>query len=66
MTVSLQDNDKISSKIEVTYFDFAKLPDEVREKFESLPTKVNFFRMLGHSSGAFIPFIDFTNAIFRT
>ncbi|PHX46726.1 carboxymuconolactone decarboxylase, partial [Pseudomonas syringae pv. syringae] len=30
-----------------------------------LPTKVNFFRMLGYSPGAFIPVIDLTNAIFR-
>jgi alkylhydroperoxidase family enzyme len=65
LTVSLQDTDKISSKVEIQYPDFSKLPDEVREKFESLPTKVNFFRMLGHSVGAFIPVIDLTNAIFR-
>ncbi|MHC8288032.1 carboxymuconolactone decarboxylase family protein [Pseudomonas sp. XS1P51] len=58
-------NDKISSKVEIDYPDFTKLPDHVREKFEKLPTKVNFFRMLGYSPGAFVPMIDLTNAIFR-
>jgi alkylhydroperoxidase family enzyme len=58
-------NDKISSIVSVDYPDFAKLPADVRDKFESLPTKVNFFRMLGHSAGAFIPLIDLTNAVFR-
>ncbi|EGH70041.1 carboxymuconolactone decarboxylase family protein [Pseudomonas syringae] len=58
-------HDNISSKVEIKYPDFTKLPDQVREKFEKLPTKVNFFRMLGYSPGAFIPVIDLTNAIFR-
>lgn len=58
-------NNTISSKVEIEYPDFSKLPDPVREKFENLPTKVNFFRMLGYSAGAFIPVIDLTNAIFR-
>lgn len=58
-------NDKISSKVEIDYPDSTKLPDHVREKFEKLPTKVNFFRMLGYSPGAFVPMIDLTNAIFR-
>ena len=60
-----QNNDMISSKVDIEYPDFTKLPDQVREKFDSLPTKVNFFRMLGYSAGAFIPVIDLTNAIFR-
>jgi hypothetical protein len=55
----------ISSKVAVDYPDFTKLPDQVRQKFDNLPTKVNFFRMMGHSVGAFIPVIDLTNAIFR-
>jgi hypothetical protein len=59
------DNDLIGSKVDIAYPDFTKLPDRVREKFDNLPTKVNFFRMLGHSAGAFIPVIDLTNAIFR-
>jgi hypothetical protein len=58
-------NEQITSTVAVDYPDFARAPDDVREKFESLPTKVNFFRMLGHSAGAFIPMIDLTNAIFR-
>lgn len=57
--------EKISSRVEIDYPDFTKLPDHVREKFEKLPTKVNFFRMLGYSPGAFNPMIDLTNAIFR-
>jgi hypothetical protein len=65
MTDAPQNNDMISSKVDIDYPDFAKLPDQVREKFDSLPTKVNFFRMLGYSAGAFIPVIDLTNAIFR-
>ena len=58
-------NDTISSKLSIDYPDFEKLPVEVREKFDNLPTKVNFFRMLGHSVGTFIPIIDLTNAIFK-
>lgn len=56
---------KISSKVEIDYPDFAGLPADVQERFESLPTKVNFFRMLGYSTGTFIPIIDLTNAIFK-
>jgi len=37
----------------------------VRAKFEALPTKVNFFRMMGYSPGTFVEIIDLTNAIFR-
>ncbi|WP_020186282.1 hypothetical protein [Methylopila sp. 73B] len=58
-------NDEISSKVEIEYPDFATLPEAVRAKFESLSTKVNFFKMLGYSVGTFIPVIDLTNAIFR-
>lgn len=55
----------IRSTVDIDYPDFATLPDPVREKFENLPTKVNFFRMLGYSPGAYIPMIDLTQAIFR-
>lgn len=55
----------ITSTVKVDYPDFKELPSDVCEKFESLPTKVNFFRMLGHSPGAFIPMIDLTQAIFK-
>ncbi len=37
-------NEKLSSKIEIDFPDFTKLPEPVKQKFESLPTKVNFFR----------------------
>jgi alkylhydroperoxidase family enzyme len=58
-------NNRISSKIEIEYPDVADLPVAVREKFENLPTKVNFFRMVAHSAGTFIPIIDLTNAVFK-
>lgn len=56
----------ITSTVKVDYPDFKELPSDVCEKFEKLPTKVNFFRMLGHSPGAFIPMIDLTQAIFKS
>lgn len=65
MARSTETNASISSKVDIDYPDFTKLPDPVREKFEKLPTKVNFFRMLGYSPGAYNPMIDLTNAIFR-
>lgn len=65
MTTLTGSNDKISSKVDIDYPDFTQLPTHVQEKFEQLPTKVNFFRMLGHSPGAFNPIIDLTNAIFK-
>ena len=55
----------ISSQVKIPYPDFTTLPEAVQKKFADLPTKVNFFRMLGYSAGAFIPVIDLTNAIFR-
>ncbi|WP_026842854.1 carboxymuconolactone decarboxylase family protein [Citrifermentans bremense] len=58
-------NKRLSSEIEIEYPDFEKLPERVRQKFESLPTKVNFFRMLGYSPGTFVEIIDLTNAIFK-
>ena len=39
-----------------------KSPRRVKAKFESLPTKVIFFRMLGYSPGTFVEVIDLTNA----
>lgn len=58
-------NERLSSKNEIEYPDFEKLPERVRQKFENLPTKVNFFRMLGYSPGTFVEIIDLTNAIFK-
>ena len=58
-------NKRLSSKIEIEYPDFSKLPEPVKQKYESLPTIVNIFRMLGYSSGTFVEIIDLTNAIFK-
>ena len=58
-------NERLSSKVEIEFPDFTKLSEELKQKFESLPTKVNFFRMLGHSLGTFVEIIDLTNAIFK-
>ena len=58
-------NERISSELKIDFPDFSKLPNDVREKFESLPTKVNLFRMMGYSPGAFVEIIDLTNAIFK-
>ena len=55
----------ISSQVDIEYPDFTKLSERVRQTFERLPTKVNFFRMLGYSPGTFAEIIDLTNAIFR-
>lgn len=65
MSDTSKSNEKITSEVSIDYPDFTKLPADVRKKFDELPTKVNFFRMVGHSPGAFIPMIDLTNAIFR-
>jgi len=58
-------NKKLSSKIEIDYPDFTKLPERVKQKFEGIPTKVNFFRMMGYSTGTYVEIIDLTNAIFK-
>jgi hypothetical protein len=41
-------NKRLSSKLEIDYPDFAKLPEAVRQKYDSSPTVVNIFRMLGY------------------
>jgi hypothetical protein len=56
---------RVNSRVQIEYPDFSKLSERVRHKFESLPTKVNFFRMLGYSPGTFVEVIDLTNAIFK-
>lgn len=58
-------NERLSSTIKIGFPDFTKLPDRVKQKFDSLPTKVNFFRMLGYSAGAYVEIVDLTNAIFK-
>jgi hypothetical protein len=40
-------NKRISSKLDIAYPDFTKLADSVKQKYDSLPTVVNIFRMLG-------------------
>ena len=65
MSSTLSSNERISSKIEIAYPDYAKLPKQVQQKYESLPTKVNFFRMVGYSPGAYAEIIDLTDAIFK-
>lgn len=37
----------------------------MREKFDSLPTVVNIFRMLGYSAGTFVEIIDLNNPILK-
>lgn len=65
MVTQTATTDRLSTKVGIEFPDFTKLPDDVRQKFEDLPTKVNFFRMMGYSPGAFIEIIDLTNAIFK-
>ena len=65
MVTQTATTDGLSTKVDIEFPDFTKLPDDVRQKFEDLPTKVNFFRMMGYSPGAFIEIIDLTNAIFK-
>ena len=47
------------------YPDLDAAPREVREKFESLPAKINLFRMLAHIAGLYVPLMDFTQAVFK-
>jgi hypothetical protein len=65
MTTQNTVNDRLSSRVDIEFPDFTKSSDDVRKKFEGLPTKVNFFRMMGYSPGAFVEIIDLTNAIFK-
>ena len=65
MTGDESTNKRLSSKLDIEYPDFSKLPEPVRKKFEGLPTVVNIFRMLGYSAGTFVEIIDLTNAIFK-
>lgn len=47
------------------YPDLSAAPKQVEEKFQSLPAKINLFRMLAHSHGLYVPLMDFTQAIFK-
>ena len=61
----MSSNERLSSIIEIEYPDFAKLPERVKQRYESLPTIVNFFRMMGYSPGTFVEVMDLTDAIFK-
>ena len=65
MSEKNKSNARLGAKVEIEFPDFAELPARVREKYEGLPTVVNFFRMLGYSPGSFVEIIDLTNAIFK-
>ncbi len=47
------------------YPDLSAAPTEIRNKYESLPTKINLFRMLAHAQGLYAPLMDFFQAIFK-
>jgi hypothetical protein len=47
MSKSEDFSEKVSLRVQIEYPDFATLPNHVKEKFENLPTKVNFIRMMG-------------------
>lgn len=49
MSKSEDFSDRVSSRVHIEYPDFGTLPAHVKEKFENLPTKVNFFRTMGYS-----------------
>lgn len=61
----MKGSERLSSTIEIGFPDFSKLPDRVKQKFDALPTKVNFFRMIGYSAGAYVEIVDLTQAIFK-
>jgi alkylhydroperoxidase family enzyme len=61
----LSSNERLSSIIKIEFPDFAKLPERVKQRYESLPTVVNFFRMMGYSPGTFVEVMDLTDAIFK-
>ena len=51
MSADSNTNKRISSTLDIPYPDFAKLPEAVKQKYDSLPMVVNIFKMLGYSSG---------------
>ncbi|WP_423801752.1 carboxymuconolactone decarboxylase family protein [Neobacillus sp. SAB-20_R2A] len=61
----MSSNNKLSSIVEIDFPDFTKLPEQVKQRYESLPTIVNFFRMMGYSPGTFVEVMDLTDAIFK-
>lgn len=53
-------NRQLNSRLDIAHPDFLTLPAPVKEKFDSLPTVVHIFRMLGYSAGTFVEIIDLT------
>jgi alkylhydroperoxidase family enzyme len=47
----------------IPYADIAALPDDVRERFEKLPRKLNIFRMWANAATCFVPGMRFGGAI---
>ncbi|MGD0142859.1 MAG: carboxymuconolactone decarboxylase family protein [Rhizomicrobium sp.] len=47
----------------IPYADIATLPDDVRERFERLPRKLNIFRMWANAVTCFVPGMRFGGAI---
>jgi alkylhydroperoxidase family enzyme len=47
----------------IPYADIAALPEDVRERFEKLPRKLNIFRMWANAATCFVPGMRFGGAI---
>jgi alkylhydroperoxidase family enzyme len=47
----------------IPYADISKLPDDVRERYERQPRKLNIFRMWANAATCFVPGIRFGGAI---
>jgi alkylhydroperoxidase family enzyme len=55
----------LNPELEIDYPNFNDLSEAVREKYNDLSTKVNLFRMLGHSPNSFVEMMDLTESIFK-
>jgi len=55
----------LNPNLEIDYPNFDNLSDAVREKYNNLSTKVNLFRVLGHSPNSFVEMMDLTESIFK-
>ncbi|WP_445115667.1 carboxymuconolactone decarboxylase family protein [Acinetobacter sp. WZC-1] len=53
------------SKVNVGFPDMSTKPEAVRKRWEQLPTKLNLFHMMAHSSGSFVELMDVIDAIFK-
>ena len=61
----LLNNHYLDSIVEIDYPDFNTQSEIVKEKFESLHTKINVFRMLAYSPSTFVELMDLVEAIFK-